>query len=304
MPLLGLDLFLLDNPERFQQMCFRLARKQYPRALPLNFHSWDGGQDVINFTGDGDDVIWQCKFTRRFDKATKRAIVASLDSLPTYKPLENPTWVLCIPIDLTAKALTWLRGEVEGRGFVLDVWSESVLIEKLEQHQDVVQTFFYPVLEDLRRFFRDDTLELMRFAQGDDAQQWLQPDPEVLSFVQVPMVQSADMVFDIIVRNLGDIDTILTRLLANVFDRSLKAHGIPGEGLLFSQYTYTVSLKGGQPGRHEAVCEPPLKIRAKSVERFALRVTDTGYSWNGGVQFGLGYGLDRWLLLPAIRVFT
>lgn len=304
MSLLGIDLFLLENSERFQQMCFRLARKEYRRALPLNFHSWDGGRDVISFTGDGEDIIWQAKFVKKFDSSAKKAITESLDSLDRERISRKPTWVLCVPIDLTAKTIDWLHGEVIRRGLILDLWSKSVLIEKLERSPDVVQTFFYPVLAELRRVFSDDTLELMRFERGDASQQWIQPDPKTLCFVQLPMVESSDMVFDVIVRNLGDLDTIVTRVQATVFDWFPKLHGIPGEGLLLPQYEYVVSLKGGSPGRHEIKCEPPLRIKAKSVERFSLRVTDTGYSWIGGVQFALGYGAERWLQMPAIRLAT
>jgi hypothetical protein len=40
-------------------------------------------------------------------------------------------------------------------------------------------------------------------------------------------------------------------------------------------------------GIHSAVCEPPVAIKAGNLERFKVRVTDTGFAWNGGLRLTL-----------------
>jgi hypothetical protein len=47
---LRLDLVALESPSRFQDMCFRLARRRFPNATPVNFASWDQGCDIIAFS--------------------------------------------------------------------------------------------------------------------------------------------------------------------------------------------------------------------------------------------------------------
>jgi hypothetical protein len=43
------DLNLLESDKNFQQMCFRLARKEYPRAIALASDSWEGGATSLTF---------------------------------------------------------------------------------------------------------------------------------------------------------------------------------------------------------------------------------------------------------------
>jgi len=73
---------MLREPKRFQDMCFRLARYEFPNAIPLA-QSWDGGRDVVVLGepshGNGD-VVFQCKFTKDL-LASKSKIAASLDAL-------------------------------------------------------------------------------------------------------------------------------------------------------------------------------------------------------------------------------
>ncbi len=45
MTVLSLDLMLVRDGQRFQQMCFRLARCEFPGSMPLAV-SWDGGRDA------------------------------------------------------------------------------------------------------------------------------------------------------------------------------------------------------------------------------------------------------------------
>jgi len=48
---LPLDLGILESDKRFQTMCYYLARKEFPRAIPVAHGSWDGGRDILCFSG-------------------------------------------------------------------------------------------------------------------------------------------------------------------------------------------------------------------------------------------------------------
>lgn len=98
--------------------------------------------------------------------------------------------------------------------------------------------------------------------------------------------------------------TALTGIEAEIFDWRPKLHGLPGEGLLFSQITYVVSIHGGKPGLHSAVCEPPVLVKAGNPERFKIRITDTGYAWNGALRISLLAGPGEKLRLPTMRIWT
>ena len=76
----------------------------------------------------------------------------------------------------------------------------------------------------------------------DSTCQWRQGDPNVLGFSQQGNAKSSDLLLDLIVRNTGTVGTALTGIEAEIFDWRPKLHGLPGEGLLFSQITYVVSV--------------------------------------------------------------
>lgn len=67
---------------------------------------------------------------------------------------------------------------------------------------------------------------------------------------------------------------------------------------------YLVSIAGGQPGRYRGECEPPLGIAAANIARFKIRITDTGYAWNGSLRVTLIAGENERLALPAMRIWT
>lgn len=46
--MLDLDLTLLREPKRFEEMCLQLAQYEVPDAMPLAA-SWDGGRDLVVF---------------------------------------------------------------------------------------------------------------------------------------------------------------------------------------------------------------------------------------------------------------
>ncbi len=300
--MLGLDLMLLGDGRRFEQMCFRLARYEFPGAMALA-QSWDGGRDVVAFdlSGADGDVVFQCKFTEDL-LGTKGKIRTSLDAL-RKNDRRTARWILCVPVDPSGLFMNWLQDELTTRGIAGAVWGRSELLARLDRHRDVLESFFYGVDAELRSLFRTEHLELFRLALDPDCQ-WRQPDAEVLGFGRRGNVRSPDLVFDVIVRNTGTVGTALTGIEAEVFNWRPKLHGLPGSGLLFPQITYAVSIGGGKFGLHAAVCEPPLLVRAGDPERFKIRVTNTGYAWNGGLRLSLLAGSREKLYLPAMRLWT
>lgn len=168
---------------------------------------------------------------------------------------------------------------------------------------DVVETFFYPIFSELASHFRSDDLALFKLAL-DPACDWMQADDRVLYFPPRDLSSSPDLVLDVVLRNRGTIATAITRIEAEIFNRRQKMQGLPGEGLLFPQITYAVSIRTGAVGVHKTECEPPLIIRGGNLERFKIRVTDTGFAWNGGLRLALLTGNADRLCFPAMRLFT
>ena len=304
---LQLDLMRLQSPERFQTLCSRLARRAFPDAMPVAFASWDGGRDIIQMMHlDGEtlvhDVVWQAKFTDRLDSTTKRAIRDSIVTIAERGNVRVGRWILCIPVDPTGVFLEWLAKELPLE-WKWEVWGATILLELLEQNPDITEQFFYPVYEELRRQFAVEKLELVRF-QLDPSCQWEQRDPDVLHFFIKGRVSSPDFVLDLIVRNVGRVDAVLLVLEVDFIDWEPKMHGIPGQGLLFPQITYEISINHGRPDTYRSVCEPPLVVRAGGVERFKVRIRDTGYAWRGTIELILDYGEEKRLRLPALRLYA
>lgn len=299
--MLNLDLAVLGSPTRFQSMCLRLARYDFPKEVAVA-PSWDGGRDaVILGSAAYGDIVIQCKFIHSLTQA-KPKIIKSLDALATNgRPTRK--WILCLPVDPSGVFLNWLSGQLAERRIKWDLWGRSELLIRLEQHRDVLETFFYPVVSELASYFRTDHLELYRLHLVPECQ-WSQPDSRTLIFERRGNVRSPDLVLDVIVRNTGTIGLAVTGIKAEVFDRRTQMHGLPGDGLLFSQIIYRVSIHGGGSGVYFTECEPPLLVKAGEPERFKICVTQTGYAWNGGLRLSLQAGDAESLALPALRVFT
>ena len=297
----NIDLTLLRDPKRFQELCFRLARYEFPDAIPVA-ETWDGGADVVVFGSRGSgDVVFQCKFTKDLI-GSKRKILNSLDTL-AKRGRNTACWILCVPVNPSGVFTNWLRSELEVRGLEGQIWAKSELVARLEQHRDVLETFFYPLFSELASNFRSEHLELFKLSLDQECE-WQQRDDGVLYFTSRRILRSPDLIFDIILRNTGDLTTAITALEAEVFDRHHKMHGVPGDGLLFPQVTYTVSICHGKAGIHSSTCEPPLIVEARNLQRFKVRITDTGFAWNGGLRLTFLAGKTEKLRLPAMRIFV
>jgi hypothetical protein len=294
---LPLDLNLLASDKQFQQLCFRLAQKEFPKAIAVAHGSWDGGRDVIAFSGDEGDIIWQCKFTQRSLSNFKPKVIESLGALdPCQQVLK---WILCVSADGTGVFLDWLRGTLAAYPFIAswELWDREVILQRLEACPDIIEVFFYPVWKALESRFRTDELELVRFKLEPHIG-WWQPDPNVLQFHQRGI--GSDLVLDIIVRSRGTLQSLLYGLRIDLSDVRYQLKGLPGSGLLYSQHTYTVPLHGGKPGTRFEPLEPPPAVDASAHQRFKVKFTETGYAWTGYARFNLIYGDERALALPAI----
>lgn len=329
--MLRLNLMAMETPKRFQDMCFRIARAEFPEAQAVAFASWDGGRDIVQFVPPekGGDIVWQCKFSKSLGADTKKAIVESLDRIhDNYHPKLTrehrahltklrrtgvikakarrhrvARWILCVPTAATGKFRDWLRAEMEGRKMRWEIWDETELLRRLERHPEIVDAFFYPILEELQRYFETEDLALLSL-KFDKACQWRQPDKQVNSFMPSGNVVSPDLLLDVIVRNKGSVETVVTNIEVQVRDVFRGFHGVPGEGLLFSQITYALSIEDGVPGDYIVECEPPLLVKAKRLERFKVNLRDTGYAWTGRLRLILHYGAGKQLALPWLRIST
>ncbi|WP_437916531.1 metallophosphoesterase [Sorangium sp. So ce302] len=306
-PVIQIDLMQLGDEKRFQDLCTRLARRIFPDTMPIAFASWDGKRSIVAMMGIRDNVpvseaVWQTKFTDRFDAPTKQLIRESIATIRDLEHTKIDRWILCVPVDPTDAFIDWLTKEVP-ETWRLEVWGATAIRELLQKNPDLVETFFYATHEELQQFFAVENIELVRF-MIDPSCQWLQADPQVLHFSISDNVESPDLVLDIIVRNSGEVDAILLGFAVNFIEWEVKPHGIPGSGLLFPQITYEISINHGRPGTYRSVCEPPLIVRAGSVERFKIRVRDTGYAWRGTIAVTLDFGNGKRLRLPFFRLYA
>jgi hypothetical protein len=302
---MDVDLFLLGNWERFENLCFHLARIEEGYAVRMGLGG-DGGRDVVVYTATTADSsavfkALQCKYTKDLGSNTRRSIERSLDSLGKL-PVQPVEWILCLPVDPSGSFLSWLEAEMHGRNLAWKVWGRSEILARLRESTDVLHQFFYPVYAELRELFVAEDMRLVRM-ELDSESQWVQPDPKVLIFCSTGNVLSPDLIFDVIVQNRGDLEAVLFYLTAHVRRFRPIPHGFPGDALLHPQITYKVSINEGDPGDYSAKCEPPLVVKPRSHERFKVALSDTGYSWGGTVQLGLHFG-ESVLFLPAIELMT
>lgn len=162
--------------------------------------------------------------------------------------------------------------------------------------------FFYRSSADVRRRFAVGNLELYELSL-DLGRGWRQADAAVLALSRATE-GPADLVLDLIVRNRGEYEEVLTGIVAVVEDTRPVAHGYGGAAFLHRpENPYTLSISHGEPGRYSAVCEPRLAIQGHRSGRIAVRLTDTGYSWTGFVRVGLVFG-EQTLSLPYIHLWT
>ena len=90
---LPLDLNLLDSDKKFEQLCFHLAKKEFPKAIPVAHGSRDGGRDAVLFNTEEGDVVWQCKFSQQGLSKLKPKILRSLNALNPAQRIWK--WILC-----------------------------------------------------------------------------------------------------------------------------------------------------------------------------------------------------------------
>ena len=160
---LPLDLNSLDSDETFEQLCFRLTRREYPDAIPIAHGSWDGGRDIVRLGRRGGDIVWQCKMTRQNIARIKPKIRESLDALDKMQPIHR--WILCVSVDASGSFLDWLRNTLVSYPFInqWEIWGRTEILRRLENSPDIVEVFFYPIWKSFEQRFRTDDIELVEF---------------------------------------------------------------------------------------------------------------------------------------------
>ncbi len=296
-----MDLNLL-SPSEFQTLCWRLIQREHPEALPLNMGSWDGGRDIVSIdSSEHRDFVFQCKTMRdtRFADL-KRAVQQSLRSLSPATPIGR--WTLCLSKDPTGRFVDWLRIELSEYPFIRDwqVWGQSEITRRLEMQEDILQsTFLHQYLAWRERFPIDD-LELIDLGLATEAG-WQSCGQGTLRFAQC-VGSNSDLVLDVTVRNRGTLAVLLRHIVVEACDVRRHFRGLPGDGLLHRQVTYSASLGSGKPGARPTRLDPALEVAAGAHARFALRLYDTGYAWSGSVRVHLGYSKNKQLLLPWMHL--
>jgi hypothetical protein len=234
---LSLDLNLLESDKKFEQMCFQLAQKEFPKAIPTAHGSRDGGRDAVLFDTDQGDVVWQCKFSQQGLSKLKPKILQSLNALDPARKISR--WILCVSMDGSGEFHDWLRHRIENEfRFIAswELWDKEILLQRLDKHPDVLQVFFYPVWKALEARFRADDLELVRY-QLEAGCGWL-GDPGALYFFQKG--SNSDLVLDIIVRSRGTLQSLLHAVHLEISDVRYHLRGLPGTALLYSQQIYSL----------------------------------------------------------------
>lgn len=294
---------MLQSDKRFQEMCYYLARKEFPHAIHVAHGSWDGGRDIVVFADKQGDTVWQCKYTQRSLSELKPQIVESLNSLDPSRRIAK--WILCVSVEGSGAFLDWLREKISHNyPFIStwEVWDKQVIIGRLDRNPEVLEMFFYPIWKALESRFRTEELELVQYELDTDCG-WQQPDPSILYFWQAAG-SGSDLVIDIIVRSRGTIQSLMRTIGVSVFGIKRHLRGLPGTGLLYPQFTYAISLRGGEAGSHIEKMEPPLVIEAGKHERFKVKLTNSGSAWTGYIRMNLAYGNDRELPLPCTFLRT
>jgi hypothetical protein len=297
--MISLNLSLLENGARFQSLCFRVAKKEFPNCIPVAIGSRDNGIDILQFNdGTNKDIVWQCKFTKANSLSSlKPKIISSFKSLNRHQIINK--WILCISKEATMKFIEWISETIKDYPFIksFEIWDETIILEKLENYPDIVEIFFYRNFRELEKFFCTAELELMNIKIGKK-RSWVDNDSEVLQYSRKHNDES-DMIIDIIIKNKGSVEVMLSELSAQVYEVNRILRGIP-ESLLLPKITYEISIHQGVEGKYRKRLEPPFLIKPKTHERFKIKLRNVGYAWVGKVKISIKYNKDKILNCPTI----
>lgn len=294
-----LDLRFLGSGETFQSLCFHLIKREFPEAIHCAIGSWDGGRDIVSLNDGHGDIVWQCKFTRNaMPSSLKSKIIGSLNSLNPDQKIS--WWILCLSNEVSGSLLDWLRKELKRYPFIKkwQVWDAREIERRLKASPEIVEIYFSPLWHELSKYFQTESLELVRF-RIDSKCGWKQLHRSQI-FGQADCKESADLIFDVVVRNRGTLECMIDGLNVELTRVTRKLRGLPGEGLLFPQFTYEVSLDGGKPGIRVVEMEPPVVVRPGRHERFKVRLTDAGFAWSGYLRLLFKFGKRKKLALPWV----
>ena len=133
------------DPHEFELLIFDLMRERYPHGdiKHVEGSAGDQGLDIISGQLDDRPTVWQCKsFSTGIKDSQKRQIKDSL-----HQALQHHTphrWVLCLNIDMDAKALRWFQRLTNSRAkdTRIDLMQASDIVHQLLYRNTVREQFF------------------------------------------------------------------------------------------------------------------------------------------------------------------
>lgn len=135
----------------FEDLCFHILKERFPGLgiRHVEGHAGDEGIDIFEGRLKGDPCIWQCKhFPNGVRKSQKDQVRKSLRiALKHSKPR---LWVLCIPVDLDAKAHRWFqRFQASCKDKVaIGLFQGSDILHELIHRKTIRELFFPDILLD------------------------------------------------------------------------------------------------------------------------------------------------------------
>jgi hypothetical protein len=134
------------DPDTFQRLCFHILKDRHPGAniCQVGGASGDEGLDVYSGLLARGSTIWQCKsFALGVRKSQKEQIRQSLKR--AIKSFSPAIWVLCISVELDAKAHRWFQRLQESYRAVVTVglFSAPDIVHEL-LHRKAIRDHFFP----------------------------------------------------------------------------------------------------------------------------------------------------------------
>lgn len=134
------------DPERFQQLVAQLLQDKHPNSDIKHVATGGSDKGIDLFQGDlsGQLVVWQVKYFRNgFGQSQREQAKHSLRTV--VKNFAVNEWILCVPIDLDVKTLSWLQklGKAYGKqGVKIGLLQASNMVSELIHRRSLREHYF------------------------------------------------------------------------------------------------------------------------------------------------------------------